>query len=99
MALKPSGSSIVEFKHTFPTGLVLRKGSTGVEVVALQTILVKERFLKPNLVTGFYGDLTTQAVKDAQQHYADSILAPAGLTAPTGQAGYYTLRFFSQKYG
>lgn len=98
MALKPSTSSVVAFKHTFPTGLVLRKGSTGVEVVALQTILIYEGFLKKGLATGYYGTLTEQAVKKLQQHYADTILTPAGLTAPTGVCAGRTFGFLNSKY-
>lgn len=56
----------------------------------LQTFLNK--WMNSNLpVTGFFGPLTTAAVKAFQSKYADQVLKPWNITAPTGIAYYTTL--------
>ncbi|MDB5189349.1 MAG: hypothetical protein JWL82_306, partial [Parcubacteria group bacterium] len=42
-------------------------------------------------ITGFFGPMTTAAVKAFQSKYADQILKPWGITSPTGIVYYTTL--------
>lgn len=60
------------------------------QVRLLQAFLNREFGLSIPL-TGFFGPITEIAVKILQLTYYADILAPAGLTAPTGFAGKYTL--------
>ena len=65
-------------------------GNNALEVQKLQTFL--NRQLGTALpVTGFFGPMTTVAVKQFQIRYASDILAPAGLTVPSGFVGTMTL--------
>lgn len=58
-------------------------GNNPNEVQKLQTFLNQQ--LGSNLpVTGFFGPMTTLAVKQLQATYASEILAPVGLSAPSG---------------
>lgn len=64
-----------------PTGGgVLRFGSQGPAVTSLQQDLVQLGYLSPNLVTGFFGAQTEQAVKQAQAAcgiHIDGVVGPA----------------------
>ncbi|MBX4191914.1 peptidoglycan-binding protein [Candidatus Parcubacteria bacterium] len=60
----------------------LRRGSAGNEVSKLQTFLNLQGSHLP--VTGMFGPMTEAAVKVFQRTYATEILAPAGLSQPTG---------------
>lgn len=73
--------------HVFAESVVfgsnLRLGDRGTDVVALQRLLgVTE--------TGYFGPLTQRAVMSFQSTYASEVLAPAGLTQPTGFVGQLT---------
>ncbi|MEK7613719.1 MAG: peptidoglycan-binding protein [Patescibacteria group bacterium] len=61
------------------------------QVTKLQEFLVKHGYgtFTP---TGFFGPLTEGAVKAFQAEYAQNVLAPWGLSAPTGLAYLTTLR-------
>lgn len=59
------------------------------EVTLLQTFLNSNGFTLP--ITGFYGKLTTQAVKSFQAKYASVILTPWNLKDPTGYVYKTTL--------
>lgn len=64
--------------------------NSAAEVSKLQNFL--NRFLSANLpITGFFGTLTRQAVMDFQLKYASDILAPWGITNPTGMV-YHTTK-------
>ena len=65
----------------------LQTGSTGDDVKALQELLLKEGVYPDGLVTGYFGNLTKQAVIRFQEKYASEILTPNGLTAGTGTVG------------
>ena len=65
------------------------------QVKKLQEFLNKE--MGANLpVTGFYGPLTSQAVRAFQEKYADEVLAPWDLGGPTGIVYQTTLRWINQ---
>ena len=58
-------------------------GNNAVEVQKLQTFL--NTHIGANLpVTGYFGPMTTQAVRQFQARYAAEILAPVGLSVPSG---------------
>lgn len=64
--------------------------NSAAEVSKLQNFL--NRFISANLpITGFFGTLTRQAVMDFQLKYASDILAPWGITNPTGMV-YHTTK-------
>jgi hypothetical protein len=65
-------------------------GVRGEDVKQLQLRLIREGFLKAGLATGYFGNHTKVAVMAYQKRYADKILVPAGLNAPTGFVGAYT---------
>jgi hypothetical protein len=65
-------------------------GVRGEDVRQLQLCLIREGFLRAGLATGYFGNHTKVAVMAYQKRYADKILAPAGLNAPTGFVGAYT---------
>lgn len=63
------------------------------DVRKLQTFLASDPEIYPEgLVTGYFGALTTKAVKAFQLKYADEILEPWGITAPTGNVYSTTLK-------
>ena len=72
----------------------LRLGSTdGAEVMKLQRFLATDPTLYPaGLVTGYFGPMTSAAVRAFQQKYASEVLAPLGLTQPTGSVYSMTQR-------
>lgn len=71
--------------HTFNT--VLRVGSTGPDVVALQQLLISEKLLPPDCATGTFGGLTLAALHGFQNRYASEILIPQHLDKPTDTFG------------
>ena len=76
-------------KFTFQNDLKL--GSTGSDVSVLQLVLRQLGFFpKTQKITGLFGSITLQAVKDFQQAYAADILTPAGATSPTGMVLHFT---------
>jgi hypothetical protein len=76
-------------KYTFTK--LLKVGSTGKEVVMLQHLLISEGLLPVECVTGLWAGRTLAAVKAFQMKYAKDILVPAGLDAPTGIWGAFSI--------
>ncbi len=68
----------------------LAVGTTGDDVKAMQELLLKEGVYPEGLITGFFGNLTKQAVIRFQEKYADEILTPSGLSQGTGVVGPFT---------
>ena len=58
-------------------------GSRGYEVEKIQAFLKKFGFFNHE-ITGYYGAITDKAVKAFQARYANEILAPWGISSPTG---------------
>lgn len=79
----------------------LKQGSQGLDVRELQATLNRDPETKvaqggpgsPGNETEYFGPLTHSAVMRLQQKYAPDILAPIGLTAPTGIVGSQTRLF------
>lgn len=74
----------------------LKKGARGNDVKILQEILVKEKLLSPDLITGYFGPLTFRAVIKFQEKYKDEILKPWDLSKGTGFVGPTTLKKINQ---
>jgi len=89
--LKIFSGLAIAFVLTFTIGAVKASaegmGSSGASVKALQEDLISLGFSIPAGATGYYGTQTAAAVSAFQTAYASEILAPLGLTAPTGYAG------------
>jgi len=68
-------------------------GTKSDSVKCLQGFLTKQgkEIYPQGIVSGFFGPLTQEAVKRFQNKYADEILTPLGLKAPTGIVGPATL--------
>lgn len=62
----------------------LKKGDKGKDVEMLQKALKSLGFFTLDYTTDYFGYWTEQAVKSFQAKYASEILAPIGLTIPTG---------------
>lgn len=89
-------------QHQFAHDLTV--GSTGPDVVALQTAL-QYLGLLPNVVngapfvpTGTYAGMTKNAVLQLQNEYADKILKPQGLTVGTGYCGLSTRSLLNEMF-
>ncbi|HUO55814.1 MAG TPA: peptidoglycan-binding domain-containing protein [Candidatus Paceibacterota bacterium] len=65
------------------------KANDPAQVTLLQTFLSSNGFTVP--ISGFFGPLTTTEVKAFQSAYAAEILAPWGITQPTGYVYKTTL--------
>lgn len=79
------------WSYTFKKAL--SKGMSGSDVVALQHALRIEGLFPAGVAfTGYFGDITFDAVKKFQSKYAADILTPVGLTQPTGFVGTQTLK-------
>lgn len=70
----------------------LSVNSEGGDVKSLQEFLLKEGVYPGGLITGFFGNLTKQAVIRFQEKYAYEILKPAGLVSGTGVVGPGTMK-------
>jgi hypothetical protein len=77
----------------------LQVGLSGDDVKALQELLLQEGVYPDGLVTGYFGNLTKQAVIQFQEKYASEILVPNGLTAGTGTVGPSTRNKMNQLLG
>ncbi len=86
----PTGSSVGDTASSCTTiNASLRPGSTGSEVTKLQELLNKLIDAKLT-ISGKYDAATVAAVKAFQLKYAADILAPWGVTEPSGIAGFTT---------
>ena len=85
------------FKYTFNKDLKL--GDKGADVVALQHALKLQDCFDYPTFTGNFGSITKQGVMKFQQKYASEILAPIGLTQPTGNVGAQTRKKLNTLYG
>ncbi len=72
-------------------------GSSGNDVISLQTALSKEGFSVG--VTGSYDENTASAVSGFQEKYAAEVLAPLGLQYGTGYVGPSTRNKLNSLYG
>lgn len=70
----------------------LKKGDRGDDVKLLQEVLVKEKLLSSDLITGYFGSITLKAVIKFQEKYRDEILKPWGFAKGTGFVGPSTLK-------
>ena len=82
--------------HTFV--IPLQVGSKGEEVLHLQKVLVYEKLLPEDCITGLFAGRTRAAVKALQEKYGAEILAPVGLTTGTGYVGNSTLKWLTKNY-
>lgn len=79
----------------------LKYGMRGEEIKCLQEVLKSEggEIYPEGLITGYFGPLTLKAVKKFQLKYSKEILAPWGLTYPTGFVGPTTREKLNQILG
>ncbi len=77
-------------KYTFTIPLTV--GMQSNEVKQMQLLLISEGLLPADCATGYFGGLTLAGVKAFQEKYAADVLLPAGLTAPSGFWGNYTIK-------
>ena len=79
----------------------LHMGMKGTQVRLLQNFLKSQgsNIYPEGLVTGFFGDLTKQAVIRFQEKYAKDILFPLGLRKGTGYVGPSTRRKINEILG
>lgn len=70
----------------------LRKGDRGADVQKLQLALKSLGFFTLDYTTDYFGYYTEQAVKAFQSRYASEVLAPWGLTLPTGFFGSTSIK-------
>lgn len=91
-------SSAVEDKCDYYLTEYIRYGAENnpEEVKKLQ-IFLNEHEGEQIPVTGFYGEITLGAVNRLQKKYAEEILAPWGITEPTGYVYITTQRFINSK--
>lgn len=77
----------------------LSKGQKGADVVALQHALsLQGCFPSDQTFTGFFGDITFQAVIKFQEKYRADILTPVGLEHGTGFVGQRTIAKLNNLY-
>ncbi|MBI5220577.1 MAG: hypothetical protein HY978_01925 [Candidatus Liptonbacteria bacterium] len=79
-------------------GRILRFGSWGEDVKALQDILRGEQVYSGQ-TTGYFGKLTRQGVVAFQEKYAEEILAPVDLVNGSGVVGRLTRQKLNQLLG
>lgn len=83
-------------KYTFTR--VLKVGSTGEDVEALQKILVYEGCMAIKSPTRLFAGLTRAGVVKLQENHAKDILEPLGLKKGTGTVGVRTLQYLNKNY-
>lgn len=76
----------------------LTVGSTGLDVQALQKILVYENCMQIKNPTQLFAGMTRAGVKALQEKYADKILKPVGLKKGTGYMGSSTRKWLKENY-
>ena len=87
--LKPQETKPVSFKFTKN----MKKGDKGPEVAKLQDVLKHLGYMSASIPsTGYFGERTFEAACKFQAAYLGDILKPAGLSAPTGVIGYYSIK-------
>ena len=77
----------------------LSQGSSGDDVKALQELLLKEGAYPEGLITGYFGNLTKQAVIRFQEKYAPEILTPNNLVKGSGFVGSSTRKKINELLG
>jgi hypothetical protein len=77
-----SSSSLRTGCEVFATPL--RPGTSGPLVTSVQKFLVQKGFMPDPSSWGYYGPMTTEAIKKFQSAYWAEILTPSQLAAPTG---------------
>ena len=77
----------------------LTVGSEGSDVKLLQMLLLQELVYPAGKITGYFGQLTKQAVIRFQEKYRRDILDPSGLQAGTGFVGSATRLKINQLVG
>ena len=83
----------IEKDPAFKFSLVLNLKSEGKEVEELQRCLTKDSDIYPDgEITGYFGNLTKQAVIKFQEKYSADILEPLGLSSGTGKVGSSTIK-------
>lgn len=84
---------------TYAWNNAMTRGAQGPDVVALQHVLKLEGlFPADQAFTGYYGDISFNAVIQLQQKYAAQILTPLGLIHGTGSVGAGTLAWLNENY-
>jgi len=77
----------------------LKVGDRNSEVSILQSWLAKDITVYPaGTISGFYGNMTKQAVIKFQEKYASEILAPQGLNSGTGIVDTFTRNKLNELY-
>ncbi len=83
----------------------LAPGIRNKDVLSLQIALLKDGTYPPSgmalsqcPISGYFGDCTTNAVKNFQEKYKEEILKPAGLTSPNGTVYSLTLDKLNSLY-
>lgn len=93
----PHTPTVQGFTYNFNNPMT--RGAQGPDVVALQHVLKLEGlFPASQAFTGYYGDVTFNAVIQLQQKYASQILTPIGLIHGTGSVGSATLAWLNENY-
>jgi len=79
---------------------ILKVGSRGKDVQALQKILIYEGFLAlPNGPTEYFGGLTRSALIKWQEAHSDRVLKPWGLSKGTGVFAMKSIEYANEIYG
>ncbi len=83
---------VTEKQPAFQFKSTLRTGSQGKEVTELQKCLAEDPEIYPDgRITGYFGNLTKEAVINFQEKYKDEILAPSGLESGVDYVGKNTI--------
>lgn len=89
----------VKRNSDFQFSLVLNLKSEGAEVEQLQKCLSEDPDIYPDgEITGYFGNLTKQAVIKFQEKHSADILEPIGLTSGTGKVGPSTIEKLNEIY-